>query len=91
MSSVWGPLNAKMKQQQKENQGDIKYNIEWNTLGEYMGFLEKKGISPNIASFIGTGVVRSYVIGEDDIAPTAPQLDSMKLLVRQAMEEGPWV
>jgi len=83
-----GPLNAKMKMQQKEGQGDIKYNVEWNTLGEYMNFLEKKGISPNIASFVGTGAVRMYVIGEDNVAPTPSQLDSMKILVRQAMEEG---
>jgi N-acyl-D-amino-acid deacylase len=83
-----GPLNPKMKMQQKEGQGDIKYNVEWNTLGEYMNFLEKKGISPNIASFVGTGAVRMYVIGEDNVAPTAAQLDSMKLLIRQAMEEG---
>ena len=83
-----GPLNPKMKQQQHEGQGDIKYKVEWNTLGEYMIFLEQKGISCNIASFVGTGVVRQYVIGEDNKAPTPAQLDSMKLLVRQAMEEG---
>jgi len=83
-----GPLNPKMKKQMKDGQGDIKYNVEWNTLGEYMNFLEKKGISPNIASFVGTGAVRQYVIGEDNKAPTPAQLDSMKLLVRQAMEEG---
>ena len=83
-----GPLNPKMKMQQKESQGDIKYDVEWNTLGEYMNFLEKKGISPNIASFVGTGAVRMYVVGEDNIAPTPAQLDSMKLLIRQAMEEG---
>jgi N-acyl-D-amino-acid deacylase len=83
-----GPLNPKMKMMQKEGQGDIKYDVEWNTLGEYMNFLEKKGISPNIASFVGTGAVRMYVIGEDNVAPTPSQLDSMKLLIRQAMEEG---
>jgi len=83
-----GPLNTKMKMMQKEGQGDIKYDVEWNTLGEYMNFLEKKGISPNIASFVGTGAVRMYVIGEDNVAPTPSQLDSMKLLIRQAMEEG---
>src|SRR4030095_1241740 len=83
-----GPLNAKMKKQQKESQADIKYDVAWNTLGEYMNFLEKKGISPNIASFVGTGAVRQFVVGEDNIAPTPAQLDSMKLLIRQAMEEG---
>jgi len=83
-----GPLNSKMKEKQEKNEGDIKYKVEWNTLGEYMNFLEKKGISPNIASFVGTGAVREYVIGEDNVAPTPSQLDSMKLLIRQAMEEG---
>ena len=86
--SSMGPLNAKTKKQVQEGQGDIKYKVEWNTLGEYMNFLEKKGISPNIASFIGTDVARVYVLGEDNIAPSPAQLDSMKLLVRQAMEEG---
>jgi len=83
-----GPLNPKMKEMQKVGQGDIKYDVNWNTLGEYMNSLEKKGISPNIASFVGTGAVRMYVIGEDNVAPTPSQLDSMKLLIRQAMEEG---
>jgi len=83
-----GPLNSKTKQQLQNGQGDIKYKVEWNTLGEYMNFLEKKGISPNIASFVGTGVLRQYVIGENNVAPTPAQLDSMKLLVKQAMEEG---
>ena len=83
-----GPLNASMKKQAEGSQGDIKYKVEWNTLSEYMNFLEKKGISCNVASFIGTGVVRTFVVGEDNVAPTPAQLDSMKLLVRQAMEEG---
>lgn len=83
-----GPLNAKMKKQLQDGQGDIKYKVEWNTLGEYMNVLEKKGISCNIASFVGTGAVRQYVIGEDNKAPTPAQLDSMKLLIDQAMEEG---
>ena len=83
-----GPYNAKMKKQQQDGQGDIKYKVEWNTLGEYMNFLQKKGISCNIASFVGTGVVRQYIIGEDNKAPTPVQLDSMKLLVGQAMQEG---
>jgi N-acyl-D-amino-acid deacylase len=83
-----GPFNAKMKKQQQDGQGDIKYKVEWNTLGEYMNFLQKKGISCNIATFVGTGVVRQYVIGEDNKAPTPAQLDSMKMLVGQAMQEG---
>jgi N-acyl-D-amino-acid deacylase len=86
--SSMGPLNAKMKQQLQNGQGDIKYKVDWNTLGEYMNVLEKKGISCNIASFVGTGTIRQYVIGEDNKAPEPQQLDSMKLLVDQAMKEG---
>ena len=83
-----GPLNAKMKEQLQKGQGDIKYKVNWNTLGEYMNVLEKKGVSCNIASFVGTGTIRQYVIGEDNKDPDAQQLDSMKLLVDQAMKEG---
>jgi len=83
-----GPLNARMKELLKKGQTDIKYNVEWTTLGEYLSWLEKKGISCNVASFVGATTVRDYVIGEDDRDPTAAEMDSMKLLVRQAMEEG---
>jgi len=83
-----GPLNAKMKDLMQKGQTDIKYNVEWNTLGEYLNWLEKKGISCNVASFVGATTVREYVVGEDDRDPTPAQMDSMKLLVRQAMEEG---
>src|SRR5438552_9092704 len=83
-----GPLNPKMKDLLKKGQTNIKYNVEWNTLGEYLNWLEKKGISCNVASFVGATTVRVYVIGEDDRDPTLAQMDSMKLLVRQAMEEG---
>src|SRR5436190_5494066 len=83
-----GPLNAQTKKQLQEGQGDIKYKVEWKTVGEYMNYLEKKCISCNIASFVGTGAVRQYVIGDDNKAPTSQQLDSMKFLVDQAMEEG---
>ena len=82
------PLNTKTKQQLQDGQGDIKYKVDWNTLGEYMNQLEEKGISVNIASFVGTGTVRQYVIGEANVAPTPTQLDSMKLLVDEAMQQG---
>lgn len=90
MGEGWsmGPLNPSMKEREQRSQGDIKYKIEWNTLGEYLRFLEKKGVSCNIASFIGATTVRDHVIGEDNRDPTAAELDSMKILVRQAMEEG---
>jgi N-acyl-D-amino-acid deacylase len=83
-----GPLNAKMKKEAKEGQVDIHYDVNWNSLGEYLNWLEKKGVSCNFASFAGTGTLRMYVVGEGNVAPTAAQMDSMKLLVRQAMEEG---
>ena len=90
MGEGWsmGPLNATQKEREQNSQGDIKYKIEWNTLGEYLRFLEKKGVSCNVASFVGATTIRDYVIGEDNRDPTAPELDSMKALVRQAMEEG---
>ncbi len=83
-----GPLSKKMKEQLKLSQTDFKYKVEWNTLGEYLNYLQKKGISCNVASFVGATTVRIYVVGEDDRAATAVELDSMRLLVKQAMEEG---
>jgi N-acyl-D-amino-acid deacylase len=83
-----GPLNDKMKQEEKEQQGDIKYDIEWTTLGEYLDYLAERGISCNIASFVGATTVRIHEIGHEDRPPTADELEGMKGLVRQAMEEG---
>ncbi len=83
-----GPLSQPMKELGKQRQGDIQYDIDWTTLGEYLTKLEKKGISPNVASFVGAGTVRTYVLGEKDVQPTPAQLDEMRKLVRQAMEEG---
>ena len=84
----WGPWSESMKHDMKASQGDIKYDIEWTTLGEYLEYLEKKGVSTNIASFVGTSTLRIHQVGYDDRPPTSAEMDSMKLLVRQAMEEG---
>ena len=83
-----GPLNQEMKDQLKESQGDIKYDIEWTTLGEYLEFLERKGVSPNIASFVGATTVRIHELGYENRRPTEEELGRMKQLVAQAMEEG---
>jgi N-acyl-D-amino-acid deacylase len=83
-----GPLNDQMKEDLKKSQSDIKYDIGWTSLGEYLDFLVEKGVSTNVASFIGTATVRIYTIGYEDRPPTPAELDTMKLLVRQAMEEG---
>lgn len=84
----WGPWNDAMKQQFKSEQGDIKYDIEWNTLGEYLEYLERKGVSTNVASFVGTATLRIYAVGYADRVATPAELDTMRMLVRQAMEEG---
>jgi N-acyl-D-amino-acid deacylase len=83
-----GPLTERMKQEMKEQQGDIKYDITWTTLGEYLDHLVARGISPNVASFVGATTVRIYVIGYENRPPTPAELDQMRQLVRQAMEEG---
>ncbi len=84
----WGPWSESMKRDIKASQADIRYDIIWTTLGEYLEYLESKGVSTNIASFVGTSTLRIHVIGYDDRPPTGEELDSMRLLVRQAMEEG---
>jgi len=90
MGEGWsmGPYNDKMKQEEIEQMGDIKYDIKWTTLGEYLQYLEKKGISCNVGSFVGAGTVRINVLGYEDRAPNKEELERMKQLVRVAMEEG---
>lgn len=83
-----GPLNETLKKEMEENQQDIKYGIEWTTLGEYLEFLERKGVSANVASFVGNGTLRQYVMGYENRPPTENEMENMKKLLRQAMEEG---
>jgi N-acyl-D-amino-acid deacylase len=83
-----GPLTNEMKKRRVGQQGDIKYEIAWTTLAEYLTYLEKRGVSQNVASFIGAPTVREYVIGLEDKPPTPEQLDKMRELVRQEMEAG---
>ena len=90
MGEGWsmGPLNDRMKADALKQQGDIRFPIEWTTLGEYLDFLQARGITPNVASFVGATTIRIHELGEDDVDPTAEQLAGMQALVRQAMEEG---
>ena len=83
-----GPLSPRMKQELRERQGDIKYDVTWTTLGEYLEHLERRGVSCNVASFVGATTVRIHAIGYDDRPPTTSELDQMRGLVRTAMEEG---
>jgi len=83
-----GPVNDRVREHMLRAQTDIKYDIKWNTLAEYLQYLEKRGISCNVASFLGATTVREYVIGFEDKAPTPEQLDQMRELVRKEMEAG---
>ena len=86
--SSMGPLNDEMKLRRTASQGDLKFKIEWTTLAEYLNYLEKRGMSQNVASFIGAPTIREYVIGLEDKPPTPEQLDQMRELVRREMEAG---
>ena len=90
MGEGWsdGPLNEAMKKDEIEKQGDIKYDITWSTLGGYLDFLEKKGVSTNIASFVGATTLRIHAIGYDNRPPAPEEMTTMKRLAAQAMEEG---
>jgi N-acyl-D-amino-acid deacylase len=83
-----GPVNDRVREKMLRDQKDIRYEITWTTLADYLRFLEARGISCNVASFIGATTIRENVIGFDDKAPTPQQLDEMRALVRREMEEG---
>jgi N-acyl-D-amino-acid deacylase len=86
--SSMGPLTPELKKIYKDAQTDIQYDIAWTSLSEYLHFLEKKGVAPNVASFIGAATVRENVLGEADVGPSAEQLERMRALVRKEMEAG---
>ena len=83
-----GPLTEEMRRERQERQGDIKFDIAWVTLGEYLDHLAARGVSCNVGSLIGATTVRIYVVGYDDRRATAAELDRMRALVDQAMREG---
>ncbi len=83
-----GPLSPAMKELALARQSLIHYDLSWTTLGEYLNHVVQRGITPNIASFVGAGTVRTHVLGEADVAPSEQQLQSMRALVHTAMEEG---
>jgi N-acyl-D-amino-acid deacylase len=83
-----GPWTPAMKRLEVKRQGDIKYPIRWTTLGQYLEYLQKKGVTPNVASFVGATTVRVHELGEKDVDPAPAQLARMRALVRQAMKEG---
>jgi len=83
-----GPLNERMRRDMRERQGDIHFDIPWTSLGEYLEHLVELGVSPNVASFIGAATPREYVIGHEDRPATSAELEQMRDLVRDAMQEG---
>ena len=83
-----GPYTPEMKRLELKRQGDIKYPISWTTLGQYLEFLQRKGVTPNVASFVGATTVRVHELGEKDVDPNPAQLARMRALVRSAMREG---
>ena len=83
-----GPLTDQMAARNESRESDIKYPIDWRTLGQYLQARERAGTSLNIASFVGATTVRDFVLGEGDVQPSPEQLQRMRALVRQAMEEG---
>ena len=83
-----GPLNDTLRKFLEAQQTDFKYDMPWTTLSEYLAYLEKRGISQNVASYVGATTLRTYVIGFDKRAPTAAELDTMRELVRKEMEAG---
>jgi N-acyl-D-amino-acid deacylase len=90
MGEGWtmGPLNDAMKEEAARLSGDIKYDITWTTLSEYLQTLEDRGISTNVASFVGATTVRIHVLGYENRAATEQELAEMQALVAAAMEEG---
>lgn len=83
-----GPVNDAMKEAMLSEQTDVKFSVEWTSLGDYLDYLEEKGVSPNVASFVGATTVRIHELGQEDRAPTAEELVRMQELVREAMREG---
>ena len=83
-----GPYTDSMKAMEQLDQGDIKYNVTWTTLKEYLQTLQEKGVSTNVASFIGAATLRENVVNFDNRTPDSAQLEKMKTLTRQAMEDG---
>ena len=91
MGEGWsmGPVNERVAQNMEDNrEPGLDWEIEWTTLGEYLEHLERRGISTNVASFVGATTLRIHAMGAEDRVPTAEELESMRGLVRQAMEEG---
>lgn len=83
-----GPLNPQMHTNMSTDQGDFTFDVPWHTLGEYLQYMEEKGVSANVTSFVGNGTLREYVMGYEKRPPTEAEMDTMKRLLRREMEAG---
>ena len=83
-----GPLTPEMKRRYEEDQGDLRFPITWTTLAEYLRTLEKKGVSQNVASYIGSGTIRAHVVGLENRPFTAAEMEKARALIRDEMREG---
>src|SRR5262249_34105070 len=83
-----GPWNERMRREAVAQQSNLRYAVTWKTLGEYLAVLERRGIAPNVATLVGAGTVREHVLGRDNRAPSPAELDEMRRLVAQAIDEG---
>jgi len=84
----WGPLNDRMKDELVSPIDGMKSNVQWSTLAEFLNYLVGKGISVNVASFVGSGTIRDYVMAHENRKATPDEIQQMRILVRQAMSEG---
>src|SRR5262245_8823261 len=83
-----GPLTAAMKTELVELQTDIKYSVEWTTLREYLDWLVRRGVTPNVGSFLGAVMLRVFALGRENRESSSDELRQMQAIVKQAMDEG---
>jgi N-acyl-D-amino-acid deacylase len=83
-----GPLNATMRAEYEKQEIDQHYDVTWHTLAEGLDTLARRGVSTNIASFLGAATPRVNVLGRANRAPTPAELDQMRALTAKAMEDG---
>ncbi|HEV2353128.1 MAG TPA: amidohydrolase family protein, partial [Puia sp.] len=83
-----GPYTDSMKAMEQRQEGDIKYDVTWTTLKDYLQTLVKRGVSTNVASFVGAATIRENLLGFANRAPDSAELEKMKALTRDAMEDG---
>jgi N-acyl-D-amino-acid deacylase len=87
-SSSAAPVLESIRAERERGLKTMGVDLDWSTFAEYFGRLERQGTSVNVLSAVGSGTLRAAVVGYDDRPATAEELDRMKSLVAQAMEDG---